>query len=332
MSRSGAISAPGKMMVVGEYAVLRGAQAVVAAVDRRAFVGWSGETGQISLPPEVVAARREAEARLGTLPGGLAFDPAALRSSDKKLGLGSSAAGAAAAAGAVYHAHGHDLTRQATREAVLACAFAGHAAVAPRGSGADVAASVLGGYVSFKRSFGAPQPQPGSVWGPNAPFEAASVAWPAALLTRVVWTRQEARTSDFLDRVEALASRDPATHELRMQELADLSAHFVERLQAGDASAIPALASAYGEAMGKLGEAAGIGIMTDTLKRTQELADRAGGGAKPSGAGGGDVALAFFADAESAERFVTSCSASGLEVLSMALGAEGVRSESEIVP
>ena len=73
-------------------------------------------------------------------------------------------------------------------------------------------------------------------------------------------------------------------------------------------------------------------FMTDTLKRTQELADRAGGGAKPSGAGGGDVALAFFADPESAERFVTSCSASGLEVLSMALGAEGVRSESETVP
>jgi phosphomevalonate kinase len=158
------------------------------------------------------------------------------------------------------------------------------------------------------------------------------LAWPEALLTRVVWTRQEARTSDFLDRVEALASQDPATHERRMQELAELSARFVERLQAGDSAAIPPLASAYGEAMGKLGEAAGIGIMTDTLKRTQELADRAGGGAKPSGAGGGDVALAFFADPESAERFVTSCSASGLEVLSMALGAEGVRSESETIP
>jgi phosphomevalonate kinase len=323
------------MMVVGEYAVLRGARAVVAAVDRRAFVAWAGETGPNSLPPEVVAARREAEARLGALPGGLAFDPAALRSADKKLGLGSSAAGAAAAAGAVYHVHGHDLTREAARQAVLECAFAGHAAVAPRGSGADVAASVLGGYVSFKRLFGAPQPpqpQPGSVWGPNAPFEAASLAWPEALLTRVVWTRQEARTSDFLDRVEALASQDPATHERRMQELAELSARFVERLQAGDSAAIPPLASAYGEAMGKLGEAAGIGIMTDTLKRTQELADRAGGGAKPSGAGGGDVALAFFADPESAERFVTSCSASGLEVLSMALGAEGVRSESETIP
>jgi phosphomevalonate kinase len=318
MSRSGAISAPGKMMVVGEYAVLRGAQAVVAAVDRRAFVRWTGPEGSGSLPPEVSAARAQAEAALGALPEGLAFDPSALRSADKKLGLGSSAAGAAAAAGAVYHAHGHDLQHEPTRQAVLRCAFAGHAAVAPRGSGADVAAAVLGGYVSFRKLIGR-----------NAPFEAGRLAWPESLVTRVVWTGQEARTSDFLDRVESLARQDPATHDLAMERLAELAGRFVERLQAGDAAAIPALASAYGEAMGKLGEAAGIGIMTDTLKRTQELADRAGGGAKPSGAGGGDVALAFFADPESAQRFVTSCSASGLEVLSMALGAEGVRSESE---
>jgi hypothetical protein len=31
------VSAPGKMMIAGEYAVLHGAEALVAAVDRRAF-------------------------------------------------------------------------------------------------------------------------------------------------------------------------------------------------------------------------------------------------------------------------------------------------------
>ncbi|MEY4583034.1 MAG: hypothetical protein RL701_7737, partial [Pseudomonadota bacterium] len=31
------VSAPGKLMVIGEYAVLEGAEAVVAAVDRRAY-------------------------------------------------------------------------------------------------------------------------------------------------------------------------------------------------------------------------------------------------------------------------------------------------------
>ncbi|MEM1415365.1 MAG: hypothetical protein AAGH15_10705, partial [Myxococcota bacterium] len=58
-------TAPGKMMVGGEYAVLRGAPAIVAAVQTRATVRWQDEAGDATASstrfPEAHAARRLAE-------------------------------------------------------------------------------------------------------------------------------------------------------------------------------------------------------------------------------------------------------------------------------
>ena len=50
-------------MIIGEYAILEGAEAVVAAVDRRVYATLS-PTGD-ALPPEAAAAQREAEGQLG---------------------------------------------------------------------------------------------------------------------------------------------------------------------------------------------------------------------------------------------------------------------------
>ena len=86
-------------------------------------------------------------------------------------------------------------------------------------------------------------------------------------------------------------------------------------------------ADAHGEAMGRLGASAGAPIVTAELDRVAQIARSCGGGAKPSGAGGGDVALAFFSDAERGARFETACEEAGFTLLSVALGADGVRSE-----
>ena len=98
MNRVGA-SAPGKALLCGEYAVLEGAPAVVAAVDRRVTVSWTDDV--VSMPPEVEATLELGRARCGNVPGMLTVDARALRREDIKLGLGSSAAAAAAAAGGV---------------------------------------------------------------------------------------------------------------------------------------------------------------------------------------------------------------------------------------
>jgi phosphomevalonate kinase len=99
---------------------------------------------------------------------------------------------------------------------------------------------------------------------------------------------------------------------------------FLGALQASDIPAIIASTHAYGEAMGALGVAADVPIITDTLRIVSELAKAAGGAAKPSGAGGGDVALALFPDTSSEDRFKHMCQEHNFALLLIEMGAPGV--------
>ena len=94
--------------------------------------------------------------------------------------------------------------------------------------------------------------------------------------------------------------------------------------EAPSASAVAA-AQRHGEAMDGLGQAAGAPIVTDALRQTASLAADHGGGAKPSGAGGGDVALAFFADRAGAGSFRKALLRTELALLPLRMDADGVR-------
>jgi phosphomevalonate kinase len=318
-SSSPVVSAPGKLMISGEYAVLAGAEAIVAAVDRRAHaqVRWADAP---AAPAEARAAFAQVERALGALGFEPTVDVSQLRTQartadgkDAKLGLGSSAAAAAAAAGLAFVEHGQEIASDAARRKIFDAAWRGHMDVAPIGSGADVAASVYGGYLRFIRR--------------GEEVQVSPLAWPSGLRVHVVWTGQEARTSTFLERVAELAQKEPAKHAERMQALKDEAARFVHAVASRDTQGILVSTDAYGRAMGALGDAAGISIVNDTLRKVAELAQRAGGAAKPSGAGGGDVAIALFADEASEERFRAVCEDCKFTLLLTELGAPGVRLE-----
>jgi phosphomevalonate kinase len=310
-------SAPGKLLLSGEYAVLEGAPAVVTAVQTRAFARFVPGPAEGPEHPEGLAARRLAEARFGRVEARLTIDASALRAGDVKLGVGSSAAIAAACAAAVASYHGRDPADPV--HDVLALALEGHRAVAPEGSGADVAASVLGGLLLYAGS-GALR----SRGATHSKVRASALPWPAGLSLRVVWTGQAARTSDFLRKVSALAAEAPALHRARMDALAEQATHLASAFGAGDVPAIVEGAGRYGEAMRALGEAAGIPIVEAKLETIDALARRAGGRAKPSGAGGGDVAVAFFADPAALPAFDRACTDAGLRPLDLELGGPGV--------
>lgn len=310
-------SAPGKMMISGEYAVLQGAPAIVAAVQTRAYARFfaGAPADQQASPtrfPEAHATRGRAEEELGEVPGELAIDVSELRREDQKLGVGSSSAAAAAAAGAVLAVHGHDLSREDVQRQALAFALDGHRAVAPNGSGADVAACTLGGFVRYRR-------KPGQ-WD----VEADRIAWPQGLVWRIAWTGQAASTRALIEKVHALRDRAPRIYEDAMQRLADESERFVEAF--GDVGAVLEATRRYCDAMDALGRAADAPIVEERLRMVADLARQAGGAAKPSGAGGGDVALALFAGREDAERFTEACREAGVELLDLELGGPGVRS------
>jgi phosphomevalonate kinase len=312
------VSAPGKMMIAGEYAVLHGAEALVAAVDRRAFARFRSDTAPAASRE---AAAAFAEARRGMPSGPTAqseeptVDTASMQMSGTKLGLGSSAAAAAAAAGLAFADEGVDISSSEGRARTLDAALRGHRAISPRGSGADVAASVLGGFVRFRKL--------------GETVETHPVEWPTGLIARVVWTGKAARTSDYIAKVDALADRDAPQHRAVMAALGREAERFVSAVLANEPADVIASTAAYGEAMAALGRAAGADIVDDTLARVAELAACVGGAAKPSGAGGGDVALALLPDPDAEAQFVRLCFEQKFSVLSIGWGAPGVRVEPE---
>ncbi len=60
---------------------------------------------------------------------------------------------------------------------------------------------------------------------------------------------------------------------------------------------------------------AGLPYMTPRLAAITSLAQRLGGAAKPSGAGGGDCAIALFSDPEATTTFVQTCAENGWPVI-----------------
>ena len=72
------------------------------------------------------------------------------------------------------------------------------------------------------------------------------------------------------------------------------------------------------------------GLASLNLTEVARLAKLTGGRAKPSGAGGGDVAIAFFADARDAQRFDAHLQGAKFETLELTLGAEGPRAEESV--
>ncbi|MEM7137060.1 MAG: hypothetical protein AAF500_10800 [Myxococcota bacterium] len=305
---AGGASAPGKALLCGEYAVLEGAPAVVTAVDRRALASWGAEAA--ALPPEVLATLERANRQVGPFDQPLIIDVDPLRQGGTKLGLGSSAAAAVAAAGAVFNRGGLDIGDDQTRAALFSCAFEGHAAVAPAGSGVDVAASTYGGFLRCVRVDG------------RLAIDRIEVT--PTVEIRFVWTGHAARTSDLLAVVHKLRDRDPDTYRRRMAALAETAERFADAFEDERPGPIIDEAEAYAHAMEALGHDSGAPIVEDRLRMTAEVARAHGGSAKPCGAGGGDVAVAFFAAAEQASRFEGACREAGLTPLDLTLGAPGV--------
>lgn len=319
-------SAPGKLMVSGEYAVLDGAVAVVASVSARVYVRWSsassrspggsgGSPQSLSDYREAEETRRLTEEHAGAVEGQLVVDATQMRSAGQvKYGLGSSAAAAAATAGAILASRGQDLSDPKVQRRAFELALAGHKAIAPQGSGADVAAAALGGFVRYRLEGG-------------RVAEAERLSWPSAVHTRVIWTGKAARTSEFVSKVREFEASSPSAFGVIRDSLHAEAQRFADAIAAGRASEIIAGAGAYGETMKKLGEGANVSIVTPELQLIADLARQHGGAAKPSGAGGGDVAIAFFGNENDAVAFDAACRSENLVLLDLGLGAPGVRPE-----
>jgi phosphomevalonate kinase len=346
-------TAPGKAVLFGEYAVLFGAPAVVLALDRRARVRieasddgrWSFVApGLVDTPvvAELQADGRprwpddDAAGRLAlvdrvlasvTASGMLdlaALPPAAVSldtreffhhapSGPVKLGLGSSAALTTALVTALAVAAGRDDLLEPPLDWLRRVLAAHRHLQGGRGSGVDIAASVLGGAVEYR------------IDDARQPVAAARVGLPDGLHIVPVWAGRSADTPTFLQRLhERLEGPERASVERALDDLGSLTGQALEALRAGDVARVLTLVDAFCDAMRALGSAAGMEILSPEHERLRNLVQGCGAHYKPSGAGGGDIGLALTDDPAVVDAVGRVLSGAGFAVVEAAVDARGV--------
>ena len=293
------VAAPGKVFLVGEYAVLEGGTSALAAVNRVAVGEFIPELDPGS--PLVAEAVKATLAALGdkgrALPAGSVWiDTGAFAATDdadggvRKLGLGSSAATAACAVGAVLEMAGLPIAGH--RDLAYSLAESAHRTwQGGAGSGADVAAAVYGGVLQFTRPSG------------GTPIVRNISGGLGTLQLMVFSSRTAVSTTDQIRTMRAFAEREPDRYAGLLAPVREAAERFVESLASRNARETIAATRASGEALLLLGDAPGVPIVTPPFARAAVLAAELGGAAKPSGAGGGDIGIALFADLAAAQAF-----------------------------
>lgn len=326
--------APGKLFLLGEYAVLEGAPALLTAVNRFAEVSVreaSGDRWRVSMPgtdaepvvleadgslpdglgPEAQVALRVfdavrqevlAAAERAPAPLEIMIDSSSFRRSGAKLGLGSSAAVAVALTDALATVCG---MKPGTEQVRTLADTAHRAAQGGVGSGGDVAASAYGGLIEFV---------PGQV--------PVSLSWPADLEMVVVATGQGSVTTDLVARVREFQSADPDGYRRLFDRLGALAAAARDALD--DAGSFLQVCSDYFDALSELDALARAGIVTERHRELHAVAADAGGVFKTSGAGGGDVGLAFSRTGEPATRLAAALARAGADIIPLSGAAPGV--------
>lgn len=307
-------SAPGKLMLAGEYAVAeRLCPALAVATDRRVTVRLEpGGAGlRVSAPAlgltaaPVNRAPLVAAALLACGYGGPAHlhVDSQLGSGQGKPGLGASAAITVAVMAAAHAAMG-------SAPPTLADAIAAHrAAQDGLGSGYDVATALLGGLTCY-----------------DPRGDAASVlAWPDGLCAAVLSTGRGASTTGMLKRLDAARRRDPAGVGRRLGSHAQASRALVDAFRAGEVRHILEASAAAEESLAAFDRAAALGISGGGQAELRLAIESAGAVARTSGAGGGDSMWALSDDPQRLERATQRAVQAGFSALDVAFPRAGLR-------
>ena len=324
-------SAPGKVILSGEYAVLDGAPAIVMAVDRRARVtvfpgdgDWhrvsapgliegeiefsvddagdlrpNGSTTQdssvdLSLVGQVLKSVGVSAANPLTLD--LDTRPFFHEETGLKLGFGSSAALAVALTRA--------LMPEEALPAIARTALAAHRAWQDgRGSGADIAAAVHGGILAYRVTSG---------------FPVEALRWPENLCFALLWSGHAAGTRD---RIEAF--RESQRRHGAATSLDRAAGEMLATWRRGDGAGILDALARYVQVLLAFDVDRHLGIF-DAGHRV--LAEAAGGAVvyKPCGAGGGDIGIALALKEGDLHEFVEMAQSIGFERLDVLPDARGV--------
>lgn len=321
-------SAPGKVVLSGEYAVLVGAPAVCMAIDRRAHVTITASdtdhhvVSRVGQNVELCRFKSRDGAIEWIDTGGdfslleavwetVGFEPTSNVSlqldtsefsdvaSGNKTGIGSSAALTAALAAALGV-----LQSDAPQEATLAF-DAHHRFQGGRGSGVDVATSVAGGLIEYVMDG----------------RETHRLTWPNELAYSLIWTGAPASTTQKLDR---LARSKPRPSRAALVYSAR---RLARSWREGRAKKILSEYHDYISVLREFSIDHDLGVFDAGHEELAVAARAAGLVYKPCGAGGGDVGIVLADSAAAVEAFLDSALDGRSQVLAARLDTRGVQAE-----
>ena len=323
-----ATSAPGKIVLSGEYAVLAGAPAICTAVSRRARVAITespGERHRVVAPgySDVEGRFTTASGYVRWQQGGeeyplvnavwrlmqpvvassltLMLDTSEFReaTSGAKTGIGSSAALTVALVAALANV-------STSKHDVAATASDAHREFQRgTGSGIDIACSIAGGLIEYRMQ----------------DRYVAAVDWPRGLHHALLWSGIPVSTGTQLQRWQQ-ASAKPS-----LDALLDASRSVAASWREGDAAALLEQYHNYGDALAAFGDDHGLGIYAAGHAELAAAARQQGLFYKPCGAGGGDVGIVLGMDANAVAGFAAEARDFGFRQLDVALQAPGARQD-----
>jgi mevalonate kinase len=273
-------SAPGSLMLFGEHAVLHGHRALCAAIDRRLSITLvprsdmtlriTSSLGEREMPVDALDPSPPFQFLTTAL---AAFRDQMVRGLDVRVhsefrddqGLGSSAAVTVAAFAALNTLYGIPCSlpelQARSREVIRS--------VQGAGSGADAAASVLGGVVEYR----------------TEPRELRRIA--DALPLTIVFSGSKEKTAVVIEKVERLRAAHPRTVEDIFRVMDDVTGEATEAIAAADWRRLGTLANIAQGLMDALGvNTARLAEIAYTLRALPGVH-----GAKISGAGLGDCVI-----------------------------------------
>lgn len=321
------VKAPGKLYIAGEYAVVEtDCPAILVGLNRYVYVSVedSENVGTIiSRQYEnstVVWKRRGSEMVLDNRDNPFEYILSGIRITEqyaqecgrkmrcynlkidseldspngKKYGLGSSAAVTVATVRALCAYYRLDVSS----DELFKLAAIAHFDVQGNGSLGDIATSVFGGWIeyhSFDRQ-----------WLKSARHsytlgELLDRSWPGLQIKPlpsfdelnlvIGWTGSPASTSNLVDKVELSKEERRKKYLAFVHESSKCVEEMEQAFQDHDLKTIQSRLRRNRELLGNLHEITGVEIETPALKYLIESAEKAGGAAKTSGAGGGDCGI-----------------------------------------
>jgi phosphomevalonate kinase len=354
------VSAPGKLMIAGEWAVLApGNPAIVAAVNKRVHaevrksdsfiielkdfnlntkgslegeeISWDSDDEKLSFAKAVV------ETMVKYLGKSNPFRLITYGSSDifigkNKLGFGSSSAATVAMTAAILY---HFEASSSKKELVYKLAtIANYKAQGKVGSGFDIAASTYGDVIAYERfdpKWLEIQLQSMTIrdvviqkW-PG--FAVRLLGRPDYLFLLVAFSGKSASTVSMVKEMKGFKLNDPDNYARIYSDISSLVQNLEREWKEQDQVKILSLVNKNEELLRELTEHSSVDIETEELRKITEAAKEAGGAGKLSGAGGGDCAIGVCFDPETSEKIQKAWIKDDFELVDIKIDREGVKKE-----